>query len=119
MIKQDIIFINHISENITNIYSFVKDIKKSDFLENEEKQYAVIRALEIIGEAVKNISQEIKSKYPQVQWKAIAGTRDKIIHSYFDVNLNIVWAIIHEDLGIFKKQIQDIKKDIEKNSQQA
>ena len=114
MKKEDVVFVKHIIDNIENIKLFIKNITKSDFLGDEEKQYAVVRALEIIGEAVKNISQEIKDEYPKIEWKAIAGTRDRIIHAYFNVDLNIVWEIIKEDLPKLKKEISRILDKSEK-----
>lgn len=112
MNKPAVIFIEHIIENIFDIESFTKGISKEDFFKNKEKQNAVIRSLEVIGEAVKNITKEIKDKYPEVEWKDAAGTRDKIIHHYFGVNLDTVWEIITFNLPKFKEQILRIKKEI-------
>ena len=111
MAKKDIVFVRHIIDNIDSVETFVKDINKSDFLEDEEKQYAVVRALEIIGEAVKNISEETKSKHSEIEWKAIAGTRDRIIPAYFNVDLDIVWEIIKENLPQLKKEMSKILND--------
>lgn len=114
MIKNPIIFIEHILENITDIESFVKNVTKEDFLKDKEKQNAVIRSLEVVGEAVKNLPQDITSKYPNTPWKKIAGTRDKIIHHYFMVNLDVVWEIIKKDIPELKKEILIIREDLEK-----
>ncbi len=101
-------------ENIEDIETFSKNLNKEQLKDNRLKQKAIIRSIEIIGEAVKNLPNNVKKKYPEVSWKNIVGTRDKMIHHYFGVDLEIVWDIIKQDLPILKKQIQEIKKDIEK-----
>jgi uncharacterized protein with HEPN domain len=111
-VKENIIFIEYILECITNIESFTKNVSKEDFMENLEKQSAVVRQLEIIGEAVKNLPDSFRSKHPNVPWREIAGTRDKIIHHYFGVDLEIVWQIVKSDLSDLKKKIKKIKNEI-------
>ena len=114
MIKDSSIFIEHIIENITDIESFVKNVDKDKFLKNKEKQNAVIRSLEIIGEAVKNLPQKVTIKYPSIPWKEIAGTRDKITHHYFGVDLELIWKIIKENIPELKQKVLEIKKNLEK-----
>lgn len=113
MKKDPLIFIEHIIENIEDIEAFTKDIKKEDFLNNKEKQNAIIRSLEIIGEAVKNIPLEIRKKYPNTPWKEIAGTRDRISHHYFGVDLSLIWNIVKENMPELKKEIKRIKMELE------
>ena len=113
--KEPIIFIEHIIESITDIENFTENIEKENFLENKEKQNAIIRSLEIMGEAVKNIPQNIKTKYKDVPWKEIAGTRDKITHHYFGVDLGLIWKVVKENIPILKKQMLAIKKDFKIN----
>jgi len=108
MKKNSIIFVGHILENIENVESFSSGLSKKDLLNNLEKQYAIVRGVEIIGEAVKNIPSLFKEKYPSVKWSEIAGTRDKLIHHYFGVDLNLLWDIIKDELPVLKKQIQEI-----------
>jgi uncharacterized protein with HEPN domain len=110
--KEPIIFVEHIIENIEDIENFTENVEKEDFLENKEKQNAIIRSLEIIGEAVKNISPKLKTKYKNIPWKEIAGTRDKITHHYFGVDLELIWKIIKENLSILKEQMLTIKHDL-------
>jgi len=97
-LKQDEVFLKHILESIEKIESFTEGVQKDEFMELEEKQDAVIRKIEIIGEAVKNVSDAIKEKYPEIPWIKIAGTRDKLIHEYHGVDLEIVWAVLKEEL---------------------
>ncbi len=108
--RGDLELLNDIQEAIRRIELFTQDIDYEDFLEDIKTQDAVIRNLEIIGEAAKNITDELKEKYPQILWKDLAGIRDKLIHHYFGVNLEIVWTIIDEDLPLLRKEIQQIKK---------
>ncbi len=82
--------------------SFMKDIKTQD---------AVVRNLEIIGEAVKNVSETTKATFPSISWSDLAKVRDKLIHHYFGVNFDIVWGILTETLPDLSKQIQDIVDD--------
>ena len=76
------------------------------------KQSAIVREIEIIGEAVKNISENLKDKHREIEWKEIAGTRDKMIHHYFGVDLNIVWDIVKINLPDLKKKILKIKEEL-------
>jgi len=103
--KSDKAYLSHILDAISDLERFMKDVSKDEFLENTEKQYAVFRALEIIGEAAKNVSGEVKAKNPEVRWRNIAGMRDKLIHEYFGVNLNLVWETIQVYIPELKKQI--------------
>ncbi len=91
-------FLFDIQEAIRRISLYTKGLNYRDFLKKIETQDAVLRNLEIIGEAVKNISQELKKQYSDVQWKEIAGMRDRIIHFYFGVNWDIVWQTAKEKL---------------------
>jgi len=90
--RRDRAYLKHILEAITNIEKFVEGLTKEGFFENVEKQYAVLRGLEIIGEATKNLSKDLKAKYREIPWRDIAGMRDKLIHEYFSVNLELVWV---------------------------
>ncbi len=108
MTKDKLIFLTHIFEAIESIENFTKGTTKSEFLYSEMMQAAVVRKLEIIGEAAKNIKKDFRKKYPLVPWEDMAGTRDKLIHDYFDVDLKIVWDVIRIVLPPLKKQIQNI-----------
>ena len=92
--KEDSIFIEHILESIDAIENFSKGSTLGLLHKNRLKRSAIVRELEIIGEASKNISSNLKKKHRDIPWKQIAGTRDLIAHRYFGVNLEIVWDII-------------------------
>ena len=111
MIRQESLFLNDILENIKDIEDFSKNFTKKEFESDRLRQKAIIKSLEIIGEAAKNVSEKTKKKYPRTEWKNIIGTRDRITHAYFGVDYNIIWDIIKKDLPILKKQIEAIKKD--------
>jgi len=100
--KRDRAYLRHILDTISNIEKFMKGVSKEAFFSNIEKQYAVLRGLEIIGEATKNLSEKLKIKYPQVPWREIAGMRDKLIHQYFGVDLELVWETTRTDLPELK-----------------
>ncbi len=109
------LFVSDILDCIQNIDSFLNGVSKEDFIKNLEKQSAVVRQLEIIGEATKNIPDSFREKYPEISWRKIAGLRDIIIHAYFKVDLDVVWEIISKDLVVLKKQIAEIKNSLKNN----
>ena len=79
-----------------------------DFLQDYKTQDAVIRNIEILGEAAKLLSDEAKEKYPNIPWKDIAGTRDKLIHNYFGVNVDIVWDIAKNEIPLLSTELNGI-----------
>jgi len=108
MKKEALVFIKHILESINRIESFIKGVSEESFMNNEEKQSAVVRQLEIIGEAVKNIPLSFRKKYHHTPWSKIAGMRDKLMHHYFGVNLKIVWKVVKDDIPGLKENIKEI-----------
>lgn len=101
-------YLKHVLEAISDIEHSLKNLSKKEFKENKDIKDATVRRIEVIGEAVKNISPALKEKHLDVEWKKIAGSRDIMIHAYFNVDLDIVWDIAKNDLPIFKKRIQEI-----------
>ncbi|MBI5555509.1 MAG: DUF86 domain-containing protein [Elusimicrobia bacterium] len=110
--KKDKLYLQHILEAIADIENFLKNINKEAFSQDREKQYAVIRALEIIGEATKNVTKEVKKSYAEIPWKDIAGMRDILIHQYFGVNIELMWETIQVKLPELKEQINKIMKKL-------
>ena len=109
-IERDKIFIQHILENIKDIKLFTKGVSKEELESNKEKLKAVVRSIEIIGEASKNLSEDFKKKTPEIPWKKIIGTRDIFIHHYFGIDIDVLWDMIKDDLLKLEKQIIDIIK---------
>lgn len=93
--------------------NFVSDCTFEDFIEDIKTQYAVIRALEIIGEAAKNIPYDVRQKYPAIPWKDLAGIRDKLIHAYFGVDLEVVWLSVKEGIPESKPVIESLLIELE------
>jgi len=107
------LFVADILNSINNIESFSINLSEQKFLNDELHQSAIVRQIEIIGEAVKNIPDSFRDKYPEVPWKKAAGMRDLIIHTYFSVDLDTVWRVIKTDIPILKVQIQKIMEDLD------
>ncbi len=111
--KEDLVFIKHMLESICAIEDFSKRLTKEELISSRLKRSAIVREIEIIGEAVKNVSEKTKEKYSKIEWKEIVGTRDKMIHHYFGVDIEIILDIIKKNIPILKNQILKIKKDLE------
>jgi len=95
-------FIDDIINAMDKALKFVEGMSYEEFANDDKTIFAVVRAIEIIGEAVKNISDDLKKKYPEIPWKGMAGMRDKVIHGYFGVDLKVVWDTV-------KKRIPELK----------
>lgn len=108
--KDDSIYLEHIETNLKRILSYSSGISKEDFLNNNQMQDACIRQIEIMGEATKRISEPFKEKHPEVPWKDMAGMRDKLIHDYLDVDLNIVYQTVAVDIPKLLPVIERILK---------
>ena len=115
MRKKDIVYIKHIRDAIELILDYTKELNESDFNAKVIVQDAVIRRIQVIGEAVKNVSTAFREKNSEIPWTKIAGMRDKIIHGYFNVDIDIVWEVIVKDIPTFKKKIMEIIKKEEQN----
>jgi uncharacterized protein with HEPN domain len=101
-----------IHESIRKIEEFTKTYSFSRFAGDEKTQLAVVKSLEIIGEAVKKIPASLKKIYPDIPWNKIAGMRDKLVHEYYGINIKVVWRTIIEDLPPIKPIIADIIENL-------
>ena len=102
------LYINDMLECIERIEEFVGDMSYDEFVEDDKTSSAVVRKLEIMGEASKNIPIEIRREYKEIPWSDIAKMRDKIIHFYFGVDYEIVWKVIKERLPGIKPFIEQV-----------
>ncbi|MFM6180126.1 MAG: DUF86 domain-containing protein [Dolichospermum sp.] len=108
--KDERLYLSNIQECIERIEEYTKG-GKEEFMQTKMIQDAVIRNFEIIGEATKRLSPELRSKYSDVPWQQMAGLRDVLIHDYLKVNLNLVWQIIEQNLSDLKRQVAAIMQN--------
>ncbi|MBI3961810.1 MAG: DUF86 domain-containing protein [Deinococcus sp.] len=109
--KDDQLYLLHIAQCIQRIESYTQD-GRAAFMASSLTQDAVIRNLEIIGEATKRISQDLKQAYPDVPWRRVAGLRDVLIHNYIRVDLDEVWNVMEADLPGLKSKIEAILQEL-------
>lgn len=105
--KADQVYLHHILDAIEKIESYVA-VGRDAFMTISHWQDAVIRQLEIIGEATKRLSADLRSQRPDIPWRRIAGLRDVLVHDYMGVRLAAVWQLTQEDLPLFKRQVEAI-----------
>lgn len=106
--KDDLLYIEHILDAINKIQEYTLGLPKEQFLQNEMIVDAVIRNIEIIGEASKKVSRDLQQVYYGVPWKEMAGMRDKLIHDYMGVDTEVIWQTIVEDLPVLKDAVGQI-----------
>jgi uncharacterized protein with HEPN domain len=108
-------YLQDILDAVAAIEQFTAGIEFEAFSQNLEKVFAVSRAMEIIGEAVKRVPDSVRNQYPDIPWRDIAGMRDKLIHDYFNTDVKIIWQAVQEDVPQLKMMISEVLREI-KNS---
>lgn len=111
MSKEPIEFLKHIADECAYLRSISDNLSKDDFLDDETLKRAVVRSLEIIGEATKKIPVDFKVKWSSIQWKNMAGMRDRLIHDYMGVNYSIVWDVFKNKIPELYQQISEVLND--------
>jgi len=101
-------FVQDILDSINDVENFIDGMEFEDFIKDKKTVYSVVRAIEIIGEAAKNVPEQVRKKYPDVPWKQMAGMRDKLIHEYFGVDLEILWETAKDDVPQLKTPISEV-----------
>jgi len=99
------LLLDDIREAIEKIERYTRDLSLDGFMADEKTQDAVVRNLEIIGEAANRLPEEFKVQFADIEWPKIVGLRHRIVHDYFGIDLKIIWRIINEDLRVFKAQL--------------
>lgn len=106
--KNDIVRLQHMIDAARKALLFTKDKTRADIERDEQLMLALVRLVEIIGEAATRISKELQNRYPSIAWKDIISTRNRLIHAYFDVDPDVLWQIIRDDLTPLIKELETI-----------
>lgn len=106
------LYLSDIIENIDDSVKFIADMTYEEFIGDKKTVNAVIRSIEVIGEATKHVPQEMRSQRPVVPWKDMAGMRDKCIHDYAGVDYEVVWTAVKEELPVLRPQIQSLLDEL-------
>jgi len=108
-------YLNHIHDELVYLDSIKEGLEKSYFLNNETMKRAVVRSIEIIGEASKQIPDDLRNEYPDVPWRAVTGMRDWLIHGYFGIDYEIVWDVYEKHIPVLSITIGDMlaREDIQ------
>lgn len=111
MIRDPLIYIQDMLESINNINEDTTGLLISDFTQKRIVQQAVVRNIEIIGEATQKLPDYFKDRYPTIPWRKIAAMRNKVIHEYFGLKLDVIWKTIQDDLPELKKELEQVLKE--------
>ncbi len=118
--RTDMDYLLDILDNAEKAERFVQGVKQADFEANDEKVYAVVHALQTIGEAARHLSKSLRQRYAEMEWDDIVGMRDIVIHEYFSVDLDIIWQTIQKDVDPLKNVVKKMLSELaEKGAKKA
>lgn len=104
------VYLLHIRDAIQKVFDYTAAGRQA-FFDDSKTQDAVVRNLEIVGEAAKNVSDAVRAAHPNIPWKELAGMREKMIHQYFGVDLKLVWDVVERELPALKRSVDEIIAD--------
>lgn len=110
-VRRDSDYLFDIQEAMRRIAEYARELSYEQFREDTRTQDAIVRNLEVIGEAAKGLSASFRKKHTYIPWKQMAAMRDRLIHHYFGINLDIVWGVVTEELPTVAEQIESLRKD--------
>ncbi|OPX78953.1 MAG: hypothetical protein A4E50_02038 [Methanosaeta sp. PtaB.Bin087] len=111
-LDRDLVFLKHILDEAEFLMKNYQHIELQDLLEDEVLQRACLRSLEVIGEATKNLSNEFKAGHPEIEWRKIAGMRDKLVHHYFGVDWEVVWIVLVEKIPSLREDFKGLIEEL-------
>lgn len=106
-------YLHDILEHAAKAQQFVAGVSFDTFRTNEEKALAVVRALEVVGEAARQVPREVRRRHPEIPWQEAIGMRDKLVHDYFGVDLEVVWKTVHQDLPPLRAAVARMLQELE------
>jgi len=101
-------YLHHILDEVIYLQGQAEGLSKDEFMQDETLRRAFVRSLEVIGEATKNISTDLRQKYSHIEWRAMAGMRDRLIHRYFGIDHDLVWDVVTNKVPVLHREIQQI-----------
>ena len=107
------LYVKDILQNMLEAEEFIEGMSYEQFISDKRTLNAVLRSIEVIGEAAKNIPDEIRAQYPDIPWKEMAGMRDKVIHFYFGVDKEVIWFVVKDRIPAIRPLIEKALKEIE------
>ena len=117
MKKDDSVYLRHIIDALLQIERYTDGVTHEEFLSNSLLQDGVIRQLEVMGEAARNLSEDLRNEYPKIPWRQMISLRNRMIHAYFNVNLQIIWEIIQGDIPNLKQETKHVLEIFDQKSQ--
>jgi uncharacterized protein with HEPN domain len=109
--RSSLLLLFDIDQSVEKIRMFTKDLSFDEMMADERTKDAILRNLQVIGEASKNLPESLIAKHPEVDWSGLAGVRDIVTHRYFRVDWRLLWTSIHEELPLLQKQIRELMKE--------